>query len=812
MAMLSWIRDRVIRGLGYFAVLRLTFVFGFLVMGLPLTAIERVGGVHVPLNSMLGNLFVDYGFGYAWAFGFALWGAVLAIMLTACLMLDIERDRQDGWIHDPDPPWDPHLGAEVSIENGYVVAPRETGAAGQRAHVCRRRVTFPLARGSTFAWFCLLGAPGVAVVIAEAQTRVAAGIGLALGALLAYICMDIVAYLMTCRDPSFRALPWPPFRGLVPPWPLLCRIPNAVEYLTLRAVKVGGTRDAIVEKDGKSRIKDDHLFAAISLVALIALYWVIYGVLKPRTGLQVSWFRIEALPPAAFVFALLLPLIWISTTLWIHWRRYRIMLLVVVAVGAGAYWLASRPALHASLGGPVHTYDVFTSEHAPLPAEKVLAPLGSSQNLIVVAASGGGILASGWTAKVLSELHARHDCFAKELRLISAVSGGSVGTAHYLAAHRPERGAAPLSREALEGVVEDAMASSLSVSAYGTAFPDFRRALFPFWVDEAFDRARLLEADWRRTANTRNGRSAEALDLLDGWGPAIVTGSRPAVILNATVMETGRRVAITPIASLRSEWAGWTHGTPGQLVPNRHYYAATLAEFLGAPENHTVDLWTAARLSATFSYVSPAARAAFARRGGDAVVERRPPAPKSAGQLHLIDGGYHDNYGIASALEWLAAALERQPRPSFTRIALVEIRARPDDIPKAVAASEWMSTWFGPAHGLTNSWGYAQTAANDSVVNQVIIRRFRDDQRAPGRALELQSFVFQPKDNGPLSWHLSKKQKDSIHANWSTDANKAVLAKFLSFVGASGASPTACSWTSSPSGPAKTTERSSKGR
>jgi hypothetical protein len=773
--MMGWIRDRVIRGLGYFAVLRLTFVFGLLVAGLPLTAIEKIGGVDVPLHSMLGNLFVDYGLGYGWAFGFALWGAVLAIMLTACLMLDIERDRRDGWIHDPDPPSDPH--------------PRETGAAAQKPHACRRRVTFPLTRGSTFAWFCLLGAPGVLVVIAETGARVAAGIGLALGALLAYVCMDIVAYVMTCRDPGFRVLPWPPFLGLIPPWPRLCWIGNVVERLASWGANVGGARDAIFQKDGKSRIKDDHLYAVISLVALLTLYWVLYMALKPGSWFQLPWFRIEALPPAAFVFALLLPLIWISTTLWIHWRRYRIILLVVVVVGAAAYWVATRPSVHAAVGGPVHTYDVFAADGASLPAEDVLAPLGTAPTLVVVAASGGGILASGWTAKVLAELHARHADFAKQLRVISAVSGGSVGTAHYLAAHRAGQGPAALSCEALRGVVEDATASSLSVSAYGTAFPDFRRALFPILVDEAFDRGRLLEADWRRTANTRNGRSAEALDLLAGWGPAIKDGSRPAVILNATVMETGERVAITPIASLQSSWAGWTLGTPPALVPGRRYHAATLTEFLGEPGGHTVDVWTAARLSATFSYVSPAARAAFARRQGDTVVERRAPGAGSAGRLHLIDGGYHDNYGVASALNWLAAALERReppPGPSFTRIALVEIRARPDDIPENEAASEWMSAWFGPLRGLTNSWGHAQTAANDSVVNQVIAR-FRDHQRAHGRTLEFQSFVFQPADNGPLSWHLSRKQKESIHANWSKGANDKVLREYLRFVGVPGA-------------------------
>ena len=83
-------------------------------------------------------------------------------------------------------------------------------------------------------------------------------------------------------------------------------------------------------------------------------------------------------------------------------------------------------------------------------------------------------------------------------------------------------------------------------------------------------------------------------------------------------------------------------------------------------------------MSATFSYVSPAARAACF----DKKKSRSSSAEKSPGQLHLIDGGYNNNYGVASALDWLSAALEAQDkerlkapdkkRLTVSRVALVE--------------------------------------------------------------------------------------------------------------------------------------------
>src|SRR5262249_48371205 len=54
--------------------------------------------------------------------------------------------------------------------------------------------------------------------------------------------------------------------------------------------------------------------------------------------------------------------------------------------------------------------------------------------LVVITAPGGGIHAAAWTAQVLTGLHYRYgDDYARSLFLISAVSGGSVGTMYYAA-------------------------------------------------------------------------------------------------------------------------------------------------------------------------------------------------------------------------------------------------------------------------------------------------------------------------------------------------------------------------------------------
>jgi hypothetical protein len=272
--------------------------------------------------------------------------------------------------------------------------------------------------------------------------------------------------------------------------------------------------------------------------------------------------------------------------------------------------------------------------------------------------------------------------------------------------------------------------------------------------------------------------------LLSQWRGAIENGSKPAVIFNATVMETGRRILFTPISSVQSKWTGWDSSNK-TLDPERYSYPQTFPEFIGAGDKWSVDVWTAARLSATFSYVSPAARASFATWENGKVSERRIPEAGSLALQHIIDGGYHDNSGVASALDWLGAAIEGKSADDlpFDRIALVEIRAKPFE-PTKDPSSQWEAAWLGPVNGIFNSWDFAQTSAQDTAVNRMI-QAFRNYIGKKDRRVELQSFVFLPfieNERGPLSWHLSKKQKGYVCRAWLAERNQTVLSAFLGYV------------------------------
>jgi Patatin-like phospholipase len=730
----------LVRHFGYAAVLRLSWVFGLIIVYLPLAVIRWMPG-----HSMLGNLFVEYSFFQALGLGLPLFLSVWALMLTTCLTLDAERAHERCWIDDP---WDQPVPAS-------------------------RWVSIPTGHPLVVTLFTLLAVPAVVVVIATAGApaqMLAAAAGILLGGLGAYLMVDLLVYLVRCDNAQFRVLPWFPFGGWVPPvhalgapHRLLTRVVDRLatwlgfwpQIYAYRPKPFVHQQGLDVARDHQRLMKDSHLFGVWCFLAAAVAYAFVYWLLRPSG--QSFRFDIASQPPAAFVFGLLLPVIFLLAPFWNALRRYRLALPVTVAVSFVLYMIGGAVDLEGGRTGPAHTFDVFPVAEPPLTAAESLgvAPPDDS-TLVVVAASGGGILATGWTATVLTELHRAYPSFRKDLRLISAVSGGSVAVAHYVSAL--DGTAAPLSDPALDRVVGDSLKSSLAVSAYGFAFPDFRRAVIPIAVNEEFDRGRLLEEDWRRTATA--GRTRAFPTLLSRWGAEIRNGTMPAVIFNTTVMETGERVAITPIASLATDWSGLQG-----LEPRRRIFARTLSEFLGKEHAYATDVWTAARLSATFSYVSPAARAAIATVGTDGTVASRQQPGAPAARQHFIDGGYHDNSGVASALDWLDVV--RTPR----RVALIEIRARPIDASDA-PIGQWRSEWLGPFLGLLSAWGSAQSTVSDTAINRRIARS----------GSSFQSFVFVMYSDGPLSWHLSRQQQKTIWGAWCEPRNQAILKALLNFV------------------------------
>jgi hypothetical protein len=482
--------------------------------------------------------------------------------------------------------------------------------------------------------------------------------------------------------------------------------------------------------DGE-RLRSGHEMAGIAVAVFLSIYVAL--------GLRFSpaWTIPERQPAALFFLLLILTIFtWLLSGAAFFIDRTRLPVfttLLVVSLLTGAV-------------RSDHQYAVKTSKVAdvgPLSPAIVIEAWKKKRGkdtytMLVVATAGGGIRAGAWTAEVMTRL--QQDCKAASdsLLLVSSVSGGSMGSMFVVAPYRGE-GAYPTSDDELKQVRFNTERSSLGAVGWGLAYPDVLRTipLFGAGVPETWDRGWSLEHSWSAAWRDVNLPTPTLAD----WRHDVRDGIRPAVIFNATASESGERFLV----------------------------ATTDAPFEGAKQfsdlfpGEDIDVSTAARLSATFPYVSPLARA-------------------SQGSVkngyHVGDGGYYDNSGLLSAVEWLSNVGDELNK---YQVLLIVIDAKPGS-GKFGSKWSWQRQLIGPVETLLHVRSSSQQVRES--VELKMARKYLADLD-PNGTLNLdrvipEQFLFgskpnpKPKSEPPLSWHLTKQQRKEIGGAWAADpVNKA---------------------------------------
>jgi hypothetical protein len=255
--------------------------------------------------------------------------------------------------------------------------------------------------------------------------------------------------------------------------------------------------------------------------------------------------------------------------------------------------------------------------------------------LYLVNAEGGGIRAAYWTVTVLGEIQQRQPAFAEHLYSLSGVSGGSLGAAVFVAllAQAREDKSLELKQTAQKILSEDFLSPVVATMLY----PDLAQRFLPVPV-AAFDRAATLERAWERAWSMHvpaRPRMSEPLDAL--WQQEGKQWT-PVLLLNATWVETGKRVIASNLRVAADKGS-------------EDFVDVEDANAFFAPRS--LPLATAAHMSARFTYVSPA---------GTLVRD---------GRTHgrVVDGGYFENSAATATLEILQTIdLLRQEDPRWQRV------------------------------------------------------------------------------------------------------------------------------------------------
>jgi hypothetical protein len=388
--------------------------------------------------------------------------------------------------------------------------------------------------------------------------------------------------------------------------------------------------------------------------------------------------------------------------------------------------------------------------------EKRLKHQTEDQTLVIVCASGGGIQAAGWTAQVLAGLQEiLGESFTKAIGLISSVSGGSVGAMYYLDRFGDQ--GCP-SNDELEDIFKSSTQDSLDAVGWGFAYLDLWRFLgFPYLIRPKFDRGTAVETDWQGEMKgwQKETDQPKTPKTLATWRKQIFDGKMPIPVFNATVVETGERFLITPI-------------TFGNEPSKKYKYV----DFNSLYQGYDMNVVTAARLSATFPYVSPIC-----------CNDRKELADQ---KYHFADGGYFDNSGFVTAAEWLDERLKEWQKPeklniklNIKRVLILQINPFPQSPSneQVKGSGGWFMATLGPLLAMFKVRDPVLASRNAKEAD-LLAKRWQNQ-------VEIQYLpIFFPSDmeirsvcaksnlykdgryQPPLSWKLTDREKKAIKDGW----------------------------------------------
>ncbi len=267
---------------------------------------------------------------------------------------------------------------------------------------------------------------------------------------------------------------------------------------------------------------------------------------------------------------------------------------------------------------------------------------------IVIAAQGGGLYAAYHAAMVLARLHDAGPELGARVLAVSGVSGGAVGTAVFNVIHRSgvckKVGDGSAVRDCYTDTVRDVLRRDFLSPVLGSMlFPDLLTRIVPNvdgWT-EGLSRARRLEDAFddalRDVLSRKHGVSSQKIEeLLDTPVLSHSYSDGPLLLLNATDVDTGERMVMTPLRT-------FDNNNTGRSSPST--FAEVTACSSGSPCTGP-DVLAAGIVSARFPYVTPAATLAV-HDWEDGTTKRIPSTARYA------DGGYFDNSGVETARDFI---------------------------------------------------------------------------------------------------------------------------------------------------------------
>ena len=395
--------------------------------------------------------------------------------------------------------------------------------------------------------------------------------------------------------------------------------------------------------------------------------------------------------------------------------------------------------------------DSEADQQCPTGAEQRMTPTAAGPRarkypVFIIAAEGGGIYAASVASMFLARLQEEASHFAEHVFALSGVSGGAIGSTIFQALEKTRdkaRFGAPrfAAQKSLVQNVRAIMEDDYFSPMVGTIFPEILGA--------TVGRAQMLVASFQLSTAERDAAAGQALarPFAQHW---TYHDDAPALVLNATWVETGFRVAFAPFHLHDIDESLYSFSDAP--MPNE--------DCLANEEKHgCVSLMGAAAVSARFPPVLPP----FSTELTDGT------------RWNFVDGGYSDNSGATTALDLYQALQNVNTNDVDLQIVLITSSTPQPDLggldtyetgfggfvgqnrvllrgAANAAVAQACNLFYHPQVAAGPLLGNTRTKSNESCVDQ------GEDPTAHLHIVEIQDQAY----GSALNWKISQTSLDIV--------------------------------------------------
>jgi hypothetical protein len=376
-------------------------------------------------------------------------------------------------------------------------------------------------------------------------------------------------------------------------------------------------------------------------------------------------------------------------------------------------------------------------------------PKNKKPKMIFICTSGGGQRAALWTMRTLQYVDS--SCTGKLMQnttLMTGASGGLIGAAYFRELHRrnlDDPKVDPYNKRYFDNMAKDVLNPiifSLVVNDIFFRFQKYSDGKYEYLKDRGYAFEQQINK------NTENIMNKRVMDYKIPEQKARI----PMLLVSPTIVNDGRKLFISPqpvsymTLSTYHENSNFSQKIKG-IDFNR---------FFKEQDASNLHYISALRMSATFPYITPNVDL--------------PSVPT----MEIMDAGLSDNFGISNAVRFLHV-FKDWIHENTNGVVFVIIRDSEKDIAiKQHAETSLFQKIMTPIGSLYNNWDYFQDFNNDNllelteswfdkqydVVEFQYIPRYTYWEKNRVEYTELNNYE---KNRATLSWHLTQREKESLH-------------------------------------------------